>query len=189
MPRSARNIETSMLRLKRLGGVLNAIFAALIIVTIIFGGYLLIVAAIRLGRGLQVFSSGLVEGNGLSVYPLPACIWFAIALFLEITAWSICRDMARGQSPFTARHARMIAALGVVFLLNAGFGLFFPGNVMIDGDAWSFFYWPNAMVLRLGGSGGVSFDFGSLLTALICFSASAMWRYAALLQAQADDLV
>lgn len=190
MPKSAEHIETSMRKLQRLGGVLCTVFALLFIATVVFGIWLVVSTIQQVGSGAAVMPLGVVEGAGASVYILPAVMWMLIALVLEVTAWSICRDMARGESPFTVRHAHLIAVLGMVFILNAVIGAIFRGNILIEGDVFGFSYWPNSMVVTFAsGSGELSLDIGSLLSALVCFAISAMWRYAALLQAQTDDLV
>ncbi|OUN47825.1 hypothetical protein B5G20_03710 [Collinsella sp. An7] len=191
MSKSSHHIETSLHKLQRLGSVLSAVFAALTVATVVLAVALAINVGAHVGRDARVTSFGVIEGAGLSVYILPAVAWLAIALVLEVTLWSICRDMKHGESPFTVKHVRLIALLGAAFVFNAVMGVFFPGTMRIGHEILLFTYVPNAMMLGIALGHGLSLmlDVGSLLTALVCFATSAMWRYAALLQAQSDDLV
>lgn len=190
MSKSVEHIESSMRRLKRLGWVLSIVFAIILAATIGFAILCTIAAVQQMGMGARFTSFGVLEGDDISLNILPAATWFLIAFFLEVALLGICRDMARGVSPFTVGHARLIAVLGVSFVLNAVVGALFPsGRVLYETIPLGFSYMPNSMVLLVGGQNGVSIDVGSLLTALVCFSISIMWRYAALLQEQTDELV
>ncbi|OUP09460.1 hypothetical protein [Collinsella sp. An2] len=190
MSKSVEHIEASMRRLKRLGSVLSAVFAVFMVVTIAIAVACGVIAGHQMSLGAHFTSFGVLEGEDFNIHIFPAVMWLFIALVLEATLLSIFRDMSRGESPFTVRHARLIAGLGGLFVVNALLALIFRGNVLLDfAPTLSISYWPNPFVLLVGGQNGVAIDVGSLLAALVCFSISIMWRYAALLQEQTDELV
>lgn len=190
MSKSVEHIEASMRRLKRLGSVLSAVFAVFMVVTIAIAVACGVIAGHQMSLGAHFTSFGVLEGEDFNIHIFPAVMWLFIALVLEATLLSIFRDMSCGESPFTVRHARLIAFLGGVFVLNAVVGALFPsGSIRINSALISFAYTPNPMELLVLAGGEVSIDVGSLLTALVCFSISIMWRYAALLQEQTDELV
>ena len=102
---------------------------------------------------------------------------------------SISFDVARRQSPFTIRHARMITVIACLFAINAVMGSLqigsdlkiMMGNCMLSCRM-------NSALLQIGDS-GITLDVGSIIAMMVAFALSIFWRYGALLQSQSDDLV
>lgn len=122
--------------------------------------------------------------------------FFALLFFefvaTELVLLRLSLDMARGSSPFTCAHAAEIACLGAVFLIVFAVKLFDGGACLAMQYASMSFgsilvsIAPSSLVAVIA---GVTCDFGSLVLAFVCFIVASIWRYAALLQKQADELV
>lgn len=189
MARSAEHIRDSLNRMRQLGSALRMLFSALMILTVLLAVCVAMMVALQLIRTQEAELGGIISKTGVSLYIIPAVLWLAIGLSLEGILRDVSDDIARGQSPFTERHATKIAWLGLLFVANAIVALFYRGDVGVDFGAFYFSYRPSPMVLILAIGDGITVDIGSLLVALVCFSVAAMWRYASLLQTQSDDLV
>ena len=189
MAKSADNIRGSLMIMRRLGGTLRTLFSLLIILTVMLMIWVVATVVQRMAETPGAELGAVVSMEGVSLHLAPAILWFVIGLFLEAILWGISNDIARGQSPFTEGHAKKIAVLGLMFVINSLVALFYRGNVVIDLGVFYFSYWPSPMVLILAVGNGVTIDIGSILVALVSFSVAAMWKYAALLQTQSDGLV
>lgn len=179
MARSARQIEESQLKMQRLGQKLSALLTGL---AILICACMVVITVVMLRMIVDGVSSDPTNTVPVIVAPLYLIICGAAALTLR----GIGRDMARGDSPFTVPHARRINLLGGLLVAVAIIELVFsPGFMAFVIGPFSFINSPQAMVDGLA----LPIDMGAFLGAIACFSLSAIWRYGALLQEQAESLV
>lgn len=179
MTNRAQQIEGSRLEMQRLGKRLNALFTVLVVLVC---ACMVVITVIMLRMIMDGISSDPADTVLVIVAPLYLVICGAAALTLR----SIGRDMARGDSPFTVAHARRINLLGGLLIIVAIIEFVFsPGFIAFAVGPFSFINSPQAMVDGLT----LPIDMGALLGAIACFSLSAIWRYGALLQEQAEGLV
>lgn len=98
------------------------------------------------------------------------------------------RKIGKGLSPFSLSVARQIKALAVVLLAGVALGILIePGSQIGVTDESG----THRMAYEHGGSSDsdVFIDVKGLLTSIICFALSTVFRYGAALQQEADDLV
>lgn len=191
MAKSAERIERSLERMRRLGRVLSVVFTVLFVITVI-GVLGIINEGVRgLSLGGQIADGAIWLPDGDRIFMLPCALALIIGISIEVILLIFSVTVARGDSPFTLRNARLVLALGVVFWLNAASMLISSSDTVLSirvGSLFTFSYTQSPLTLTLFPEGPV-IDAGSLLGAFVCFAIAAMWRYAALLQAQSDDLV
>lgn len=190
MNKTVEQIDASLGSLQRLGKVLGAVFIILMGATVALAVGIVVATVYQMTRGACFTSFGVIErGISFCIYIVPSILWFLIVFGVEGAIIGVCNDIARGSSPFTQRHAHHIASIAVLFVLNAIMGLVWHGSISIHLGPFLFSCLPNPVTIALNGSNGPTLDLSSLLMALLCFSIAAMWRYAALLQTETDDLV
>lgn len=179
MAKSAQQIEESLIKMRQLGKRLRLLFSILLALVCLC---LAAVAAVALSMVADGSISDPSNTVSIVVPPLYLVICGAGAMVLR----GISCDMAKGESPFTAAHARRIGALGWMLLAVAAIELIAsPGFVSIVLGPLSLISSPHEMFEELT----VPLDMGAVLGAIACFSIAAIWRYGALLQTQAEDLV
>lgn len=179
MARSAQQIEDSRLKMQRLGQGLSALFTGLAVLICACMVVIAIAMVMMILKGVSSDSSSTVS---ILVAPTYLVICGAAALTLR----GISRDMAQGDSPFTAPHARRISLLGWLLVVVAVIELVAsPGFMAFTIGPFSLINSPQAMIEELT----LPIDMGAVLGAIACFSIAAIWRYGALLQEQAEDLV
>lgn len=179
MPKSAQQVEESLGKMKRLGRRLTALFTALLALIAVGGAIVL---------GITV--AGLLGGRALdpshTVTAVTGVLYLAICGVGAFIMRGISADMARGASPFTVSHAHGICVLGWAFVAVALIELAFsPGFIAVAAGPVTLISAPQAMVEPAT----LPIDMGAVLGAVACFSVAAIWRYGALLQEQAEDLV
>ena len=190
MNKTVEQIDASLGSLRHLGKALGTVFIILMGATAVLAVSIVVAIVYQMAHGASFTSFGVIErGASFSIYIVPSILWFLIVFGVEGAIFGICHDMARGLSPFTQWHARRITSIAILFVLNAVMGLVWHGSISIHLGPFLLSYLPNPVTIALAGPNGRAFDLGSLLMALVCFSIAAMWRYAALLQTEADDLV
>ena len=190
MNKNVERLDASLGSLYRLGKMLSVVFIILMGATAVLAAGIVVATVYQVVQGAHFTSFGVIEkGASFSINIVPSILWFLIVFGVEGAIWGVCRDMARGLSPFTQRHARRIKLIAVLFILNAVMALAWHGSVSIHLGPLLLSYLPNPITIALGCSNGPALDLGSLLMALVCFSIAAMWRYAALLQTETNDLV
>lgn len=179
MARSAQQIEESRAKMQRLGRRLSMLFTGLVGLSFVCAVVATIVAVMRILSGASFDSSGIVP---IIAAPMHLVIWGAGALTLR----GICKDMARGDSPFTTAHARRISLFGGLLVAVATIELVAsPGFIALTVGRFVFISSTQCILEDLA----LPVDVGAILGAVSCFSISAIWRYGALLQEQAEDLV
>ena len=188
MANSAQKIEMSFDNMRKIGMVLCAVLVLIAIATIaVFGSAFVACQSILNGA---VVIEGVVElGEGGSIALPNLALWAVLLLAGEFTLSSISFDVARRQSPFTIRHARMIAIIACLFAINAVMGSLQIGSdlkIMVGNYMLSCRM--NSALLQIGDS-GITLDVGSIIAMMVAFALSIFWRYGALLQSQSDDLV
>lgn len=122
--------------------------------------------------------------NALSFIPI-ICNLTAGGIALFVVA-RMLRVVGRGQSPFSMSCARQIKFLAIVLIIGVVAGALIT---------------PGTQIGSMGSSNFVVFDFAesekydahidikSLFISIICFALSPIFRYGALLQSEADDLM
>lgn len=99
------------------------------------------------------------------------------------------RAIGKGESPFSLSSAQQIKALAIVLMVGVVTGALITPGTQVGSVSES-----GAMVLDfLGGSNDdmytMHIDLKGLLISIICFALSPIFRYGALLQNEADDLM
>lgn len=179
MANSAQRIEESLNRMQRLGKRLRLLFTILFVLICIC---MVVVTAMV----LAMIIDGTVDDPSHTVSIVVPPAYLIICAVGVMTLREVSSDMAKGESPFTLAHARRISALGWMLVVIVAVELVAsPGFVAIAIGPLSFINEPYAMFEKLT----MPLDMGAVLGAITCFSLSAIWRYGALLQAQAEDLV
>ena len=190
MNKTVKQIDASLGSLHRLGKVLGTVFIILMGATAALAVGIIVATVYQMAHGASFTSFDVIErGASFGIYIVPSILWFLIVFGVEGAIFGICHDVARRLSPFTQRHARRITLIAGLFVLNAVMGLVWHGSISIHLGPFLLFYLPNPVTIALGGPNGPALDLGSLLMALVCFSIAAMWRYAAQLPTETDDLV
>lgn len=179
MAKSARQIEESMNRMQQLGKRLRLLFTILVVLICICTAVIAVMVFAKI-------SDGLVNDPSRTVSVFVPLAYMFICCVGAMTLRGISGDMANGESPFTLIHARRIRALGWMLVVVAGIELVTsPGFMSITVGPFSLINAPYAMFDELT----MPLDIGAIIGAITCFSLSSIWRYGALLQSQAEDLV
>ena len=189
MANSAQRIEMSFDNMRKIGMVLCAVLVLIAIATIAVFGSAFVVACQSILNGAAVIEGVVELGEGGSIALPNLALWAVLLLAGEFTLLSISFDVARRQSPFTIRHARMIGVIACLFAINAVMGSLQIGSdlkVMMGNCMLSCRM--NSALLQIGDS-GITLDVGSIIAMMVAFALSIFWRYGALLQSQSDDLV
>lgn len=179
MAKSARQIEESLNRMQQLGKRLRLLFSILF-------ALICICTAVVTAMVFTMISDGSVNDPSHTVSVVVPLAYLIICGVGAMTLRGVSSDMAKGESPFTPAHARRISALGWMLVAVTVIELVAsPGFVSIAIGPLSLINSPHVMFEELT----IPLDMGAILGAVTCFSLSAIWRYGALLQAQAEDLV
>lgn len=178
MENSAQKIDKSIQKMMTLGRWLAIMFTALLV-------------ALCCCSLVAVISIGLMAAQG-NIYDSSKMVSVVVPLmYLMISGgvtWAlrgISVDMAHGESPLILSHARRISIIGWLFVVAAvGDLLILPRFLSIVIGPFDLLGNTYSMFENLT----LSIDIGAVLGAVCCFSASAIWRYGALLQDQTEDL-
>ena len=178
MSNAIRRIENSISKMKVLGSRLSTFFLILFVLNAVL---FVICLALEMVRRV----TGVDEGMSL------AQVLALVSMFLEFLVYgailytmkSIARDVAKGKRPFSDAHVKQIRSIAWLFVLTFLVGVLCSPNVTSV---------VQASVVNIGvASDQVAnyffFDTKSCIGAIVAFSLSSLWRYGALLQAEADD--
>lgn len=106
--------------------------------------------------------------------------------FVLLILGFVFREIGKGASPFTVHIANCLNVLGAILLIAFISGILIqPGTevgAVSDSAAMTIDYDSNSSDL-------INLDIKSLLASVVSFALSAVFRYGAILQSEADDLV
>lgn len=155
-----------------------------------FGGFalycMIVFAIVVLSLLLPFGSTYLGPYSVVSLLPVALNV-FAGGYALLLIA-RILRAIGKGSSPFLMQFAREIKVLAIILLAGVVLGVFIePGSQVGVVDESGL----HRMTYKHGGNSDsdVFVDASGLLTSIICFALSTIFRYGAILQQEADDLV
>lgn len=179
MAKSAQQIEESLRRMRELGKKLKLLFTALLIVIGISAAVVAVIV-------ISMIADGSVSDSTHTVSIAVPPVYLLICGIGAMTLRGMSCDMARGESPFTLKHAQRICLLGWMFVAAVVIeAITSPGFVSIVIGPFSLINSPQAMFEEPT----IPLDMGGILGAIVCFALSSIWRYGALLQKQSEGLV
>lgn len=106
--------------------------------------------------------------------------------FILFLVERVCWEIGRGESPFNTLRIRQLRLLGLLFMAIALSNLLIsPGSFIgsQDGNAMMAFY------SATPDGTAVDVDFESILTAVVCFALSLVFKYGSTLEQETNDLV
>lgn len=124
----------------------------------------------------------------------PSNILFLIPIICNIVAGGIAvfvimkmlRMVGNGMSPFSLASSRQIKALAIVLMVGVIAGAFMDPGMQVGSASES----GSIAFESVGNEDDISYiDLKSLFISIICFALSPIFRYGALLQSEADDLM
>lgn len=149
--------------------------------------YCLVVIAVSLYSFFQPYGYEYVAPD--SVFSIVSIVFNVVAGGMAIfILWIISRRIGKGSSPFTFRIATLLTVLAFVLLASfLSILLINPGTQIgavndADSTAMAFEYYGEY-------DSDSRIDVKMLITCIACFAMSAVFRYGAILQIEADDLV
>ena len=96
------------------------------------------------------------------------------------------RTIGKGESPFSLSSARQIKVLAIVLLVGVVAGALITPGTQVGSVSES----GAISLMSIGHTTDIAYiDLGDLLLSIICFALSPIFRYGALLQSEADDLM
>ncbi len=179
MSKAAQEVEHSLKTMRSLGKALFFLFGFLFLATAIG---LVPVSVLAAG---SIMNGAVSDGSGTITVAAAPLFLLACGLSFFLLA-SMSRNISHGISPFTVKHAKMIAVSGWVFLLTALFEfLTSPGFISIAIGRIAFVGLSQTTIENLS----LPVDVVAIFMGIVCLAFSLMWRYGALLQEQTNDLV
>lgn len=114
-----------------------------------------------------------------------ACNVFAGGLILFVIV-QMLNTVKKGLSPFSLSSARLIKALAIILMIGVVSGVFIDPGMQFGAVSTS-----GSIALKsIGNENDVAYiDVRGLFLSIICFALSPIFRYGALLQSEADDLI
>lgn len=122
----------------------------------------------------------------MSLQLLPIVLSIAVTALVLATLRLIFADISVGGSPFTDEHSRRLFLIGWLLVASFIFGAVASVAPMPYAQIGSLtfgFFVPSA------DPSGISFDFSSIMWAVVCFCFSYAFKYGALLQQLSDDTI
>lgn len=174
-----RKIDSSLQRLSKLGIFLYWIT---LIFTFLFA--LVLILSITYAVKKSLAGEFFDESNSILVF-MPA-IWSLTAFIGCLIVSNITKDVSRGHSPFTLKHARQIKVLSLLFLIIAVLELIFSsGFISITIGSLTIY----SSTLPVFDSPSFPIDIFAFVASIAIYSLSIVWKYGSILQLQSDETV
>lgn len=155
---------------------------------VFFAGYCLAVAGVTFFAIFPLPGFSYVGPDSMLAFLPIVCNVFAGGLALFLVA-QMLRTVGKGLSPFSLSCSRQIQVLAVMLLIGVVAGAFIAPGAQVGSVSES-----GAMVFDFPGASKndmytMHIDLKGLFLSIICFALSPIFRYGALLQSEADDLM
>lgn len=179
---NAKRIVESLARVGKIGKFANVALKVFLVM------YVVLVIPVFCFSAITVFVSGFplddILWTGVQLVPV-ACSILTI-IFVCITLMQIFNDISKGESPFTIYQSKRLFIVGWLLLASFVFGAIAsmaPASYAQIGPI-SF-----GLFVPTHNPSGIDLNFGYVLSAVVSYCFSYVFKYGALLQQLSDDTV